>query len=498
MAEVEKLTGLSAGMKLLIDGDRVVTVSEELAAAFCEGDVLRVVPGTGELLHVPRGVQALVSAAVAEAHAAFAEMACVTDQQISAFFREFAARLARDEVWNEIARTNEIDVEQARQRGRSTTRLVASEKMRSTMIAGLQGWVEAPSMRGKLIERVEHDGWHVELLGAELGVVGFVFEGRPNVVADATGVLRGGNTVVFRIGRDALGTARAIIALAAAPALEHAGLPRKAVSLIDSPEHAAGWALFSDRRLSLAVARGSGPAVAALGQLAQQAGVPVSLHGTGGAWLIADDSANPDVLEQAVYDSLDRKVCNTLNTACLPISQGELLLPALLRGLERAGKRREQPFKLHVARAHQGRVPAEIFQREVPVQRAAGIRLERQAELLEESDLGIEWEWEETPEISLTFTHDTAQAVQLCNRYSPRFVASLISQRREAHDRFYQTVDAPFVGDGFTRWVDGQFALNRPELGLSNWQHGRLFGRGGVLSGDSVFTVRTRRMASAR
>ena len=43
-----------------------------------------------------------------------------------------------------------------------------------------------------------------------------------------------------------------------------------------------------------------------------------------------------------------------------------------------------------------------------------------------------------------------------------------------------------------TRWVDGQYALGKPELGLSNWQFGRLFGRGGVLSGDSVFTVRTR------
>ena len=49
-----------------------------------------------------------------------------------------------------------------------------------------------------------------------------------------------------------------------------------------------------------------------------------------------------------------------------------------------------------------------------------------------------------------------------------------------------------FVGDGFTRWVDGQYALNRPELGLSNWQFGRLFARGGVLSGDGVYTIRTR------
>ena len=57
---------------------------------------------------------------------------------------------------------------------------------------------------------------------------------------------------------------------------------------------------------------------------------------------------------------------------------------------------------------------------------------------------------------------------------------------------FWSGLDAPFVGDGFTRWVDGQYALDRPELGLSNWQHGRLLARSGVLSGDSVFTLRTR------
>ena len=48
------------------------------------------------------------------------------------------------------------------------------------------------------------------------------------------------------------------------------------------------------------------------------------------------------------------------------------------------------------------------------------------------------------------------------------------------------------VGDDHTRWVDGQFALAKPELGLSNWANGRLFGRGAILTGDSVYTVRTR------
>ena len=71
-------------------------------------------------------------------------------------------------------------------------------------------------------------------------------------------------------------------------------------------------------------------------------------------------------------------------------------------------------------------------------------------------------------------------------------MASLISEDAAEHDRFYAAVDAPFVGDGFTRWVDGQFALDTPELGLSNWQSGRLFARSGILSGDSVHTVRLR------
>ncbi len=106
--------------------------------------------------------------------------------------------------------------------------------------------------------------------------------------------------------------------------------------------------------------------------------------------------------------------------------------------------------------------------------------------------LAHEWEWDTVPEVALLIVDDVAQAVQQCNRYSPHFIASLISSDAAEHDTFYRAVDAPFVGDGFTRWVDGQFALGQPELGLSNWQCGRLFGRGAVLSGDSVFTVRLR------
>jgi len=82
--------------------------------------------------------------------------------------------------------------------------------------------------------------------------------------------------------------------------------------------------------------------------------------------------------------------------------------------------------------------------------------------------------------------------VQAFNTYSPRLVATLIASDSSEQQRFFDGVDAPFVGDDHTRWVDGQFALNKPELGLSNWSHGRLFGRSAVLTGDSVYTIRTR------
>ena len=85
---------------------------------------------------------------------------------------------------------------------------------------------------------------------------------------------------------------------------------------------------------------------------------------------------------------------------------------------------------------------------------------------------------------------DVAAAISLFDRHSPHLVASLISTDADEQRSFYEACDAPFIGDGFTRWVDGQFALDRPELGLSNWEQGRLFGRSAVLSGDSVFTIR--------
>ena len=251
--------------------------------------------------------------------------------------------------------------------------------------------------------------------------------------------------------------------------------------------------MFSHPRLALAVARGSGPAVAQLGAVARQAGLPVSLHGTGGAWLVAGRGADADRFAAAVRTPLDRKVCNTLNVCCIVKDRAEELVPRFLAAADAAGERRAAPPSCTWPWAARGYVPGAWFAR--MVERAAASRARRASRrpnCCRSAVLGTEWEWEESPEVTLVVVDGLDAAMALFNEHSPRLVASLALGGPSGTGALLGRIDAPFVGDGFTRWVDGQFAFDRPELGLSNWQHGRLFARGGVLSGDSVFTVRTR------
>jgi len=490
--QIRTLTRVTEGQEIPFGGDRVAVVTAELAGRFCDGDRLIVVQSSGALLLIPAAVSARVAETVEAAGRAFADLAGVSDDQITEFFDRFATALADDDQFAPIAEANAVDAAAAAARGRSTTRLVLDDRMRSDMVGGLRGWRDSSSRRDGIVDRIEHTQWAVESRRAPLGVVGFVFEGRPNVFADACGVVRTGNTVVFRIGSDALTTASAIVDHALLPALRAAGLPEDAVRLIDSPTHAAGHALFADQRLALAVARGSGAAVAELGAVASQSGTPVSLHGTGGAWMVAGSGAAPATLRQAVRHSLDRKVCNTLNVIVLLRDRAVELAEVVLGGLDEAAAAGGTFGRLHVVSGSESYISAERFEDMVPIIRAGGTSEEPAASVLDECDLAIEWEWEQSPEITLAVVDSIDNAVELCNRYSPRFVASLVTEDDAESDRFYAGVDAPFIGNGFTRWVDGQYALDAPELGLSNWQFGRMLARGAILSGDSVHTVRYR------
>jgi glutamate-5-semialdehyde dehydrogenase len=449
----------SAGSVQVLVGERLLPMPK-----LEPGDRMVPLAEFGELLVISKAAAEAAGHAVAKASAALAALSAVSDQAVARFFEEFAARLEDETAFAEVRRANQADVAAAKARGRAVGRLELSERMRLDMIAGLRGWASLPSRVGEVIEKRQGAGYVIERRRAPLGVVAFVFEGRPNVFADAAGVVQNRNAAVFRIGGDALATAIAIEEHALRPALLAAGLPEGALTLVRSKEHAAAHALFSERAVRLAVARGSGRTVALLGAIAKQHGIPASLHGIGGAWMFVEASASPELLKNAVRFSLDRKVCNTLNVLVLERAAVEKLGPHL------AGVLRELSAKVAVVPGSEGIVPG--------------------SSTIAEAELGKEWEWEGTPELSLVVARDFAHAVALINQYSPRFVASILSEREGAFESFYAAVEAPYVSNAFTRWVDGQWAWHRPELGLTNWETGRLLGRSGFLSGDDLTSVR--------
>ncbi len=455
---------IPAGTPVLV-GDRIVTMPE-----VGPDDRLVALPRMGKVLVIDKEAARAASEAVDDAADAFSKLSEADPSRIDGFFSSFADRLADDAIWATIRTRNESDVKRAQERGRAVGRLRVTDKMRAAMIDGLRAWARMPNRIGEVIEERRQDGFRIERRRAPLGVIAFVFEGRPNVFADGAGVVKTGNTCVMRIGGDALDTALAIEELAVRPALEATGLPSGTVRLVRSRHHAAGQALFTLPAVRLAVARGSGPTASLLGSIAEQCGIPVSLHGTGGAWMYVDETAGEEQVRNAIRNSLDRKVCNTLNVLVLDRAAVPRLGPVVDAALH------DLRTKVHVCAGSEGVLNAAVTD-------AAALTIDA-------SELSREWEWDDVPECTFVTASGLREATSLLNRYSPRFVASILSRRPGAIEDFYRGVDAPYVGNGFTRWVDGQWAWGRPELGLTNWERGRLFGRSGFLSGDDIFTVR--------
>ena len=111
------------------------------------------------MLHVPAAEHAEATRAVDATVDAFAALAACDDAQITAFFDAFAAALADDDAMAPIRAANEADVARAAAAGRSTTRLVLSDRMRDDMVAGLRSWRDADLRRDAAVGTIEHAGW---------------------------------------------------------------------------------------------------------------------------------------------------------------------------------------------------------------------------------------------------------------------------------------------------------------------------------------------------
>ena len=259
------LERLVAGQVVIVGGDRYVTVGDELAAAFAAGDRLIALGDTGDLLHVPAAQHAHRRRGVGDAADGVRRAGAVSDEQISSFFEAFAARLADDDVFGRRRSRPTAPTSRppsgrgGRRPGWCSPTHARRHDRRAAGVARLA--VAAATPRSATID---HDGWPVEARRAPLGVVGFVFEGRPNVFADAAGVVRTGNTVVMRIGVRRAGHRRGDRRARVAPALAAAGLPAGTIVLVRS--QAAGGRLGAVRPAAAGARRrprlgsGGGPA----------------------------------------------------------------------------------------------------------------------------------------------------------------------------------------------------------------------------------------------
>jgi hypothetical protein len=148
-------------------------------------------------------------------------------------------------------------------------------------------------------------------------------------------VLKARSAAVLRTGAAALGSARALVDLVLAPALEGAGVPADAVQLVPGAGHAGADALVGLPDLvPLVVVRGSGEVTRRLGALGAAAGVRILAHADGGGVLYLDASAAEDDVTRLVTDSTDRLgVCNRLNLLLVDRSR---LRPAVAGGGEGA------------------------------------------------------------------------------------------------------------------------------------------------------------------
>ena len=108
------LSTLEPGMRLIVGGNRVVSVPPAIAERFRPGDSIVHSDATGELMHIPAAETRIAGLAVTDALVAFDAMRRVSDAQINHFYLGFAQRLASEAIWSRILEANHVDVEDAR------------------------------------------------------------------------------------------------------------------------------------------------------------------------------------------------------------------------------------------------------------------------------------------------------------------------------------------------------------------------------------------------
>lgn len=240
-------------------------------------------------------------------------------------------------VKQQVLDVNAQEVMKARQDGQSDAmikRLMIDDKTFNYMLSRLREVTQRPDPLNRILAgHTNPEGLRVYKKSVPLGVIGIIYESRPNVTTDAAGVcIKSGNAVILRGGSEALQT-NTLLADAMIEGAVNAGLPRHAIQIIRTAGHEAVSELLKmDEYIDVLIPRGGKGLIQ---RIAEGTRIPVIKHYDGICHLYIAADANP---EQAVALAINSKcqsvqVCNALETLLIDKHCAAHLLPLLHRAL---------------------------------------------------------------------------------------------------------------------------------------------------------------------
>ncbi|MHB0939485.1 MAG: glutamate-5-semialdehyde dehydrogenase [Armatimonadota bacterium] len=241
----------------------------------------------------------------------------------------------------EILAANAADVADAEAAGLSgplVQRLKLSEKTFKYMADRLSEVAELPDPLGVVTRgHVRPTGLRVQRVSVPLGVIGIIYESRPNVTTDAAGVcMKSGNAVILRGGSEALRT-NMLIADAMAAAAASAGAPEKAIQIMRTPDRAAvGELLRQEDYIDVIIPRGGKSLIQ---RIAAESRIPVIKHYDGICHQYVAADADLEMAAAVVVNSKCEKVevCNALETLLVDAAAAERVLPGIADALRAQG-----------------------------------------------------------------------------------------------------------------------------------------------------------------
>jgi glutamate-5-semialdehyde dehydrogenase len=240
-----------------------------------------------------------------------------------------------------LLEANHADLDRARARGVARAfldRLTLTEPRIEDMAQGLRQVAALPDPVGTTVETWRRpNGIDIARVRVPLGVIGFIYESRPNVTADAAGLcVKSGNAVLLRGGSEAI-ESNAMIAAVLGKALEKAGAPAEAIQFIDTTDREAVAIMLSlDRLIDMIIPRGGEEFVT---YVAQHSRVPVLKHDKGLVHVFVDADADLAMATSIVVNAKAQRpsVCNALETLLVHRAVADRFLPAVAARLGEAG-----------------------------------------------------------------------------------------------------------------------------------------------------------------